>query len=90
MVKDYVGSQVIMTHQFIITFCLSDHCYILPVLYAATIKLPDTKRKWIIREWKHSLCTILEAIDALTGSGVVEGTGLGLDLTTDSGWLHHS
>ena len=30
---------------------------------------------------------ILEADDALTGSGVAEGTGLELDLTTDHSWL---
>ena len=30
---------------------------------------------------------MLEASDALTGSGVVEGTGLGLDLTTNHSWL---
>ena len=66
---------------------MSDNCYILTVFYVAIITLPDTKRKWITREWKHSLCAILEASDALTGSGVAEGTGLALDLTIDHSWM---
>ena len=87
MVKDYVGSQV--THQFNNNISLEWQLLHIVLLYVAIVALPDTKRKWIAREWKHSLCIILKASDALTGSGVAEGirTGLGLDLTTDHSWM---